>query len=39
MVFVLRFGLYKFRIIPFGLYNAPNTFQRLMNHVFNDIID
>ena len=37
--FVSRFGLYKFTLLPFSLSNAPTTFQRLMNHVFNDITD
>ena len=39
MAFVLRFGLYKFTILPIGLYNAPSTFQRLINHILSDIID
>ena len=39
MAFVLRFGMYVFIVLSFGLYNAPSTFQCLKNHIFSNIID
>ena len=29
------FGHYQFRVLPFGLTNAPGTFQAVMNNLFN----
>ena len=39
MVFISRLSLYEFKVLPFGLCNAPSTFQHFINHVFSDIID
>jgi hypothetical protein len=34
MTFRTHWGHYELLFIPFGLFNAPSTFQNLMNHVF-----
>ena len=36
--FVTPFGLYEYTKMPMGLCNSPNTFQRLMQHIFNDTV-
>jgi hypothetical protein len=37
--FSTRYGHYEFLVLPFGLTNAPPTFQNLMNDVLRDYLD
>jgi hypothetical protein len=39
MAFKTWYGLYKYTVMPFGLSNAPATFQNMMNHIFRDLLD
>jgi hypothetical protein len=37
--FRMRYGHYKFVVIPFGLTNVPATFMCLMNNIFSQYLD
>jgi hypothetical protein len=37
--FHTRYGSYEFRVMHYGLTNAPASFQRFMNDVFKDLLD
>ena len=34
-----RFGHYEYKVLAFGLVNAPATFSTLMNNVFHELLD
>ena len=37
--FRTHYGVIKYLVMPFGLMNAPATFQHLMNDIFHDLVD
>ena len=37
--FVTRYGSFEYLVMPFGLCNAPATFQRIMNTILRDGLD
>jgi len=37
--FAIRYGLFEWVVIPFGLTNAPANFMDLMHHAFQPFLD
>ena len=37
--FHCRYGLFEYTVMPFGLCNAPGTFQHYMNNTFREFLD
>lgn len=37
--FRTRYGLFEYLVTPFGLSNAPSTFQRFVNHTLREYLD
>ena len=37
--FTTRYGQFEFMVMPFGLCNAPASFQHLMNSIFQEFLD
>ena len=38
VAFFTNKGLFKLQVIYFGLYNSPETFQRMMNSIFRELL-
>jgi len=39
IAFHTQFGLYHWRVMPFGLYNVPAIFQSMMDYILHDLLD
>jgi hypothetical protein len=39
MAFWTRFGLFEWLVMPFGLANAPSTFQQYINYTLQEFLD
>jgi len=39
IAFRTRYGHYQYRVMPFGLVNAPATFQTMMNEILGEFLD
>ena len=37
--FLTRYGLFEYTVMPFGLCNAPGTFQAFINHILREYLD
>ena len=37
--FGTRYGQYEYKVMPFGLVNAPATFQTMMNKILREFLD